>query len=71
MREGMQWNLCCLVKPEYLLKTKEILQSTLFTKECGTLHFFFFFLLVVILQHDEYLQQYVKKDTVKSLGITA
>lgn len=31
----------------------------------------FFFLLVVILQHDEYLQQYVKKDTVKSLGITA
>lgn len=43
VREGMQWNFCCLVKPEYLLKTKEILQSTLFTKECGTLHFFFFF----------------------------
>lgn len=30
-----------------------------------------FFLLAVILRHDEYLQQYVKKDTVKSLGITA
>lgn len=70
MREWMQWDFCCLVKPECLLQTKKILQSIGFTKEYGTLHFFFF-LLVVILQHDEYLQQYVKKDTVKSLGITA
>lgn len=64
----MQWDFCCFVKPVCLLQTKEILQSTGFTKELGTL---FFFLLVVILRHDEYLQQYVKKDTVKSLGITA
>lgn len=58
MRQWMQWDFCCLVKPLCLLQTKEILQSTGCTKELGTLHFF---LLVVILRHDEYLQQYVKK----------
>lgn len=47
--------------------------SWLYQRTWDTSLFFFliFFLLVVILRHDEYLQQYVKKDTVKSLGITA
>lgn len=69
MREWMQWDFCCLVKPEYLLQTKEDPSIKWFYQR--TWNTSLFFLLVVILRHDEYLQQYVKKDTVKSLGITA
>lgn len=67
----MQQDFRRIVKPECLLQTKEIVSISCFYQRIPDTSFFFLFLLVVILQHDEYLQQYVKKDTVKSLGITA